>query len=160
LSRTSYRTRVEPADQRHVREILRSTGLFGEAEIAVAVELVHERLERGEASGYRFLFAERSGATVGFACWGLIAGTVESADLYWIAVRQDQHRQGIGKVLLRRAEAAISCAGGRRIHIETSSRESYEPTRAFYRSRGYRECATLEDFYGPGDAKVIFLKVV
>ncbi len=51
-------------------------------------------------------------------------------------------------------------AGGSRVYVETSSRPLYEPTRAFYLARGYREEARLPDFYGPGDAKVMYVKVI
>jgi hypothetical protein len=44
--------------------------------------------------------------------------------------------------------------------VETSSRPLYEPTRRFYLACGYRLEAQLEDFYAPGDGKVIFLKVL
>jgi hypothetical protein len=46
------------------------------------------------------------------------------------------------------------------VYAETSSRPQYEPTRSFYRACGYRLEARLEDFYAPGDGKVIFLKVL
>jgi ribosomal protein S18 acetylase RimI-like enzyme len=40
--------------------------------------------------------------------------------------------------------------------VETSSTDQYERTRAFYRGRGYDEEATIREFYGPGDHKVVF----
>ncbi len=55
-------------------------------------------------------------------------------------------------------ENLIFRRGGRRIYIETSSRPQYEATRAFYRAQGYREEACLEDFYAPGDGKIIYTK--
>ncbi|MDY6910698.1 MAG: hypothetical protein SWC40_12285, partial [Thermodesulfobacteriota bacterium] len=39
------------------------------------------------------------------------------------------------------------------------SRSLYEPTRAFYHRCGYARAALLQDFYAPGDHKVIFVKV-
>jgi hypothetical protein len=50
--------------------------------------------------------------------------------------------------------------GGRRIYIETSSRAQYEPTRGFYLKCGYRQETILEDFYAPGDGKVIYVKAL
>jgi hypothetical protein len=46
------------------------------------------------------------------------------------------------------------------VYVETSSRDQYEPTRRFYLKCGYRVDAVLEDFYAPGDGKVIFVKAL
>ena len=50
--------------------------------------------------------------------------------------------------------------GGRRVYVDTSSRDQYEPTRAFYRACGYAEVARLDHFYADGDGKVIFVKAL
>jgi hypothetical protein len=57
-------------------------------------------------------------------------------------------------------EQRIPELGGTRIYVETSSRAQYEPTRAFYERRAYRKEVVLEDFYAPGDGKVIYVKSV
>jgi hypothetical protein len=59
---------------------------------------------------------------------------------------------------MNRTEDLIRAAGGRKVYIETSSRDLYLPTRAFYQSCGYPIDAQLDDFYGPGDHKCIFSK--
>jgi len=151
---------VRPGDAAAVRAIVRSSGFFHEHEIDVAVELVEDRLSRGPASDYRFLLADAGDRTVGYTCYGEIACTVGSYDLYWIAVYEDWRRRGLGRRLLAETERRIAAAGGRRIYVETSSRSQYEPTRRFYERCGYGVAATLDDFYAPGDGKVIFCKVV
>ncbi len=97
---------------------------------------------------------------VGYACYGPIACTIGSFDLYWIAVHPSQQCRGLGRLLMQAAEERIAAAGGRHIYVETSSREQYHPTRTFYEAHGYREVATLPDFYAPGDGKVVYQKVV
>lgn len=149
-----------PSDSQAVREITLSTGFFTPEEIEVAVELVEERLTKGVSSGYHFIFLEREGKPAGYACFGPIACTTVSYDLYWIAVHADFQGCGYGRLLLEESEKAIQQMGGRRVYIETSSRAQYEPTRAFYLRCGYRQEALLEDFYAPGDSKVIYLKVL
>jgi ribosomal protein S18 acetylase RimI-like enzyme len=134
--------------------------MFYGHEIDVAVELVEERLKRGPASGYFFLFAEVDGRVAGYSCYGPIACTKQSYDVFWIAVDKSTQGLGLGQLLLKETEQRIAAAGGHRIYVETSSRDHYEPTRRFYEKAQYRREATLEDFYGPGDAKVIYLKVV
>jgi GNAT superfamily N-acetyltransferase len=154
----SYRYAVEPDDSGRVRNIVESSGFFNPEEIEVAVELVVERLTKGEKSGYHFIFAESDGRTVGYACFGPIAGTQCSSDLYWIAVDNGSRGKGIGKGLLEKSEEAIRAMKGRRIYVETSSRDRYAPTRTFYLSNRYRLVATLDDFYAPGDSKNIYIK--
>lgn len=143
-----------------MRNILESSGFFYPDEVDVAVELVDERLSKGVASGYHFLFAEQDGQVVGYTCFGPIPCTQVSYDLYWIAVHEQQRNQGLGRLLLEGSEQAIAALGGRRIYVETASRPQYEPTRAFYQRCGYQVAAVLEQFYAPGDDKVVFLKVV
>jgi GNAT superfamily N-acetyltransferase len=156
----ALRTSVRPSDVQAVREIATSTGFFTEEEIAVAVELLEDRLVNGERSDYRFILADVSDRTVGFASYGPIPCTAASFDLYWIVVHEAQRGQGIGRRLLEETERLIAAEGGRRIYVETSSREQYEPTRQFYLRCGYRIEATLEEFYGPGDSKMILVKAL
>ncbi len=143
-----------------VRDIVASTGLFRPDEIGIAVELVEERLRVGPASGYHFIFAEREGRVLGYSCYGPVPLTLQSYDLYWIAVRKDLQGTGIGRMLLERSEAAVIELGGRRVYIETSSKAMYRNTRRFYDRNGYRAEATLKEFYSPGDHKVIYVKAL
>jgi GNAT superfamily N-acetyltransferase len=156
----SFRYEPLPEDRQRVREIVESTNFFSAAEVEVAVELVDERLAKGEASGYCFVFAEVEGRSVGYACYGPIPATAASYDLYWIAVhRQCQGRQ-YGRLLLEESERLIRLAGGTRLYLDTSSRPQYQPTRAFYEHFDFRRAAVLDDFYAPGDGKVIYVKLV
>jgi len=155
-----YRDYVISCDRETVRDMAASTGFFSEAEIEVAVDLVTESLGKGEASGYIFLFAEVESEPVGFACYGPIPCTVHSFDLYWIVVSNSHRNLGIGRKLLRVAETMIRQSGGRRIYVETSSRPQYDPTRAFYQGQGYYKEAQFEDFYAPGDSKIVYVKVL
>lgn len=154
-----YRDQVLPGDRDVVREIITSSGFFSAEEVEVAVELVDVRLAQGWRSGYYFLFAEYDGEVVGYTCFGPIPGTLLSYDLYWIAVRPAYQGLGLGTLLLARSEQTIVDLGGRRIYIETSSRPLYAPTHAFYHARHYQQEGYLTDYYAPGDAKIIYVKV-
>jgi D-alanine-D-alanine ligase len=159
-------------DAEAVRDIVASTGFFHDFEVEVAVELVQERLARGAASGYFFLFAEdESGRVAGYACFGPIACTAGGFDLYWIAVHRDWQARGLGRQLVseveRRIAAGVPSASrpgelvrGTLIYAETSSQPRYAPTRRFYATCGYQQEATFRDFYAPGDDKVVFVKPV
>jgi GNAT superfamily N-acetyltransferase len=156
----AFRTSVTEKDLETVRRIADSTGFFYAEEIDTAVELVEDRLAKGPRCGYHFLFAEQDGQTVGYASYGPIACTKESYDLYWLVVSGEFRGKGLGSQLLEQSEEAIAALGGTRVYIETSARPLYVPTRAFYLARGYTQIAELEDFYAPGDAKAMYLKVL
>jgi ribosomal protein S18 acetylase RimI-like enzyme len=158
LKGISYRDKPIPSDVDSIRNIVRSSGFFSTEEVEMAVELVHERLSKGESSGYYFLFVEINERVVGYSCYGPIPCTEESYDLYWIAVLNDFRGRGIGRDLSERTEKKIGKMGGRRIYADTSSRDQYEPTRSFYRASGYELEAVLKDFYSPGDNKIIYVK--
>ncbi len=156
----TYRQEVRPEDLESIGRLVRATGFFSEEEHLIAVELVDERLAKGEASGYFFLFAEEEDRFLGYTCFGPIPGTLHSYDLYWIAVDPKAQGRGLGKRLMAESERLMAERGARRIYADTSSRPQYESTRAFYLACGYIQEALLADFYAPGDGKVIFVKVL
>lgn len=147
-------------DREAIASLLSATGFFNPEEMAVALELVDERLAQGSQSHYRFLVAEDDGQVLGYACWGPIPGTRFSADLYWIAVDPAHQGKGVGKVLLAAAEAWMLAQNRHRVYVETSTRPQYASTRAFYLACGYHLACELPDFYAPGDGKAIFVKVL
>jgi GNAT superfamily N-acetyltransferase len=160
LQNLRLRTEVLPADAARVRQITETTGFFSPAEVVVAVELLEERLTLGPSCGYEFLFAESGDEVLAYTCFGPVPLTASSWDLYWIAVRRDLQGMGLGRVVLGASESRVRAAGGTRLYLDTSSRPQYSTTRAFYRACGYTEAAVLDDFYAPGDGKVIFCKVL
>jgi D-alanine-D-alanine ligase len=154
------RYEVRPDDLDTVRRLVESTGVFSPVEADVAVELVEDRLKLGAKSEYHFVFADEGDRTVGYTCYGPIPLTTGSFDLYWIVVDKAAHGRKIGQMLLKRTEELIAKAGGRLVYIETSNRHHYAPTRGFYLRCSYTQAALLQDFYAPGDDKVIYVKKV
>lgn len=151
---------VRVRDREEVRSLVECTGFFRRDEIDVAVELVDEHLARGSMSGYYFCFVEIGGKLTAYACYGPVACTVASFDLYWIAVSPRFQREGLGRTLIEKVEERIRAAGGERVYVDTSGKAQYAPTRAFYERVGFTCEATLRDFYAPGDDRVIYCKVI
>ena len=156
----SFRYELQPGDPERIRYLAQATGFFSDAEIQVAEELAQERLSRGGSSGYHFVMVDRDDRLIGYTCYGPIACTLSSYDIYWIAVQPELQREGLGRRLIEETERLIRESGGTRIYVETSQRPQYDPTRAFYKNAGYRLEAVIPDFYAPGDGKVIFCKVL
>ena len=154
----TFREQPVEADIQSIASILGTSGFFNAEEQAVGVSLVRERLEQGEACDYFFQFAEHEGILRGYTCFGPIPGTESSYDLYWIAVDTTHRGQGLGTLLLMQTEQEIERRGGTRIYIETSSSDLYVPTRSFYVRNNYHLEAELQDYYAPGDNKLIYVK--
>ena len=154
----TFREHVQERDADDVRDIVASTGFFSDEEADVAVELVREHLRKGPASGYLFVFAEVDGRTVGYACYGPVPCTLNTFDLYWIAVRPDARGRRLGRALLGRVEDRLRGPGRAKLVAETSSRPQYAPTRNFYQACGFEEEARIRDYYAPGEDVLYFTK--
>lgn len=154
----TFRHAVKKPDVKKVRKILESTKFFRSDEIRIAEDLVWDGMI--PKSDYHFFFAEQDKKTVGFTCYGPIACTLSSFDLYWIAVANSAQGQGIGRDILKVTENAIKKMGGTRVYIETSMKDLYRPTRGFYTSQGYAEVSILKGFYAPGDDKITYVKIL
>lgn len=147
---------LSPSDRAAIEAILRATGVFHEAEIAIALELV----DAPASAGYRFLVAERDGSVAGYACFGATPLCDGTWDLYWIAVDPRLHGLGIGRALMEACESSIREKNGRLLLIETASKPAYDATRAFYLAWGCSEVARVPDFYADGDDKVIYARTL
>lgn len=147
-------------DRREIREILESTRVFYDFEIEVALEIVDDFLNKGSDSEYLFIVAEQQGRVAGYVNFGPSPCTLNSWDIYWIAVRKDIMNRGLGKTLLKMAEDIIRKKNGRNIWVETSSRKEYDATRIFYIKQGYEVVSELPDFYRIGDNKITFHKLI
>ncbi len=146
-------------DEDDISGLCRATGFFGDAEIFVAEELAADRRVHGPDSDYRFLLADDALGLAGYACYGPIAGTADAWDLYWIVVHPRAQSSGIGRRLVAAVLGDVSASGGGRLYAETAGKALYAPTRAFYAAAGFMLQAIVPDFYAPGDAKQIWLKL-
>lgn len=147
---------VGRAHRARLETLVRDTGLFHEAEVRTAVELLDEALDGDD--DYRFLGAFDGDELVGYACFGPTPDTVGTFDLYWIAVDKQRQGSGIGTQLVAAVEETLSALGGRLIVVETSSRSDYDATRRFYEAKGYTRTATIPGYYAQDDDLVIYIK--
>ena len=159
-NRKLFRYTPRSQDIDAIETILKATGFFKPYEIDVGLELVYERLSKGLGSGYEFVLWDGKEGLVGYCCYGAIPCTLSSFDIYWIAVHPDFQKKGIGKRIYSETETRIQNLNGTRIYIETSQSKKYLLTRKFYESVGFERIALIKDFYGPGDGKVIYCKVL
>jgi D-alanine-D-alanine ligase-like ATP-grasp enzyme/ribosomal protein S18 acetylase RimI-like enzyme len=159
--RADVRFDIHPAqacERDGIAALVAGTGFFRPGEIRVACEVLDDALARGPASGYESYAATENGVPVGWICYGPTACTVDTWDVYWIAVASSHQGRGVGSRLLDHATDAVRGRNGRMLVIETSGHPRYDKTRGFYTKHGFVEAARLPDFYAPGDDKVVYVK--
>jgi D-alanine-D-alanine ligase len=154
---------IEPAGERDrdaVLAFMEDTRFFRANEMTIAAQVYDDAVKQGPHGDYQSFVAKAGGKTVGWVCYGETPCTLGTYDVYWLAVDPKCQGLGIGRKLMDFAEAGIKSAGGRIAIVETSGSERYLPTRAFYEKIGYKEAARVEEFYAPGDPKIIYTKLV
>lgn len=147
-----------PVHRRAIETLVRDTGVFRESEVLVALDVVDSYFTN-PGQDYTALGAfTREGSLLGYVCYGPTPGAEGTFDLYWIAVSPTAQGRGVGTLLLQEVERRLAQQHARLVIIETSGTPPYEPTRGFYRARGYHEVARVPDFYADGDDRVILAK--
>jgi ribosomal protein S18 acetylase RimI-like enzyme len=140
-----------------VAQLVEATGVFRPDEIAVAVE-VFDGAASQPGVDYHGICALDGDTLTGFTVFGPTPCTVSTWDLYWIVVAPDAQGRGIGRQLMAAAEFAIRSRGGTLVVVETSSRNDYSPTRAFYEAIAYVPTARIQSYYAPSDDLIVYTK--
>lgn len=162
----TFRNKMLPGDPEIVRMISSSTGIFDSDDTEITVELAENALEQQNnpeeeiAHDTRFLFVEIDGVTCAYACYGHIADSDSTYELYWLSTHNNYRGQGIGKKLVAKLIEVIQEEGGSKLYIKTDSREDYTPTRHFYDSCGFEVEARLKQYYDKNDDCFIYSRCI
>ncbi|MEM6666618.1 MAG: GNAT family N-acetyltransferase [Pseudomonadota bacterium] len=81
-------------------------------------------------------------------------------NLYLIAVRPEGQGRGCGTALVDWLQGVMQANGARMLIVETSGAAAFKAAQAFYLARGFEREATVRDFYGAGDDKVIYRRLI
>lgn len=150
---------LTPDDRVRIEGMTRATGLFRDAEILVALDVLDAATGNGRRADpdYETAGASVDGKLVGWICWGPTPCTSGTFDLYWIAVDPAFQGHGVGGTLVAEMERRVR-GRARLIVVETAGRADYAATRGFYVGQGYSVGATIADYYAPGDDLVTYVK--
>ena len=148
------------ADRAGLMDILQGIPQFQGFDVAVAAEVIDCYLNKGTPSGYQVLVAEEKQGLAGFICFGPTPLTEGTWDIYWEAVAPQRQGKGIGRALIKAAEAEAGQSRARQVLVETSSISSYEKTVSFYKHNGYEIISKVPDFYSSGDDRLILRKII
>jgi ribosomal protein S18 acetylase RimI-like enzyme len=148
-------------DRDDVIELLRQTGSFTPAELAVADELItiviSQPLQK-DYFGFVSLVDASAARCVGMMVTGPTPATEGTWQLYWIAVHPLYQGTGVAQALEQHAEVFVRERGAYWLLAETSSQISYGRARAFYRKQGYVQLARIPEYYKRSDDLLIFGK--
>jgi len=146
-------------DVAQIKDLAVDNAMFGAEDLAGFDEMLTSYFD-GSLPGHQWIVAENSsGAVTGAAYYAPEPFADRVWNLYFLAVRPDSHRTGIGHTLITHVEHALRTAGdalARVLIVETSSTDPYQPARRLYAREGFTQEAVIREFYGPGDHKVTF----
>lgn len=149
-------TKLEISQRIKFGELLNSISLFTEEEKSILEELQDVFFHKQNQNDYEFYVSIIDNDFTGFICFGPTPMTKGTYDLYWIGTHDKHQRKGIAKGLINFMREALINRGGRKIRIETSSKDSYEGTLAFYRGLEFKEEGIIKNFYDENDHLIIF----
>lgn len=159
----SFRDKITTRDPEVVRQISASTGIFDHDDVEITVELAKNAIKQKykhtkSIDDLKFLFAEYDGQTVAYACFGKIADSASTYELYWLSTHNAHRGKGIGKQLINKLLEDVKKVGGSKLYIKTDSKEQYKPTRQFYDACGFKVEALLKEYYSSNDDCIIYAK--
>jgi len=149
------------SDVAPIRDLAVDNAMFAPDDLDSFDELLAGYLD-GSLPGHEWIVAQDpAGAVAGAAYYAPEPFADRVWNLYFLAVRPNSHREGIGHALVAHLEQALRSAGdtvARVLIVETSSTAPYQPARRFYEREGFAQEAVIREFYGPDDSKVTFWK--
>lgn len=135
-----------------------ASGLFRPHELEELGRVLADYFE-GDPGRAHFWLAD-DGGLVSVAYCAPEVVTTGTWNLLFIAVRPDRQGEGRGTALLRHVEQTLAERGACVLLVETSGTSAFERTRAFYHKHGLYEHGRVQAFYGKGDDKVTYRKVL
>ncbi len=146
-------------DQSKLLAIAAATGLFAPPELEGFGEMIGEHLDSEREEEHCWIADDEDGL-VGAAYYAPEVFAEGVWNLYFIGILPSEQSKGRGTALIQHVEADLRARGERLLLVETSSLESFEPTRSFYRKNGYDKEARIRDYYNAGEDKIIFRKAL
>jgi ribosomal-protein-alanine N-acetyltransferase len=121
----------------------------------VTVDSATARFAHGLANAATILVAEDEGGLVGFVWYVLRGAFQRSGYVMLIGVAEGTQGQGVGRLLMESAEAAMFEASDAVFLLVSGFNLS---TQRFYHQRGYQQIGAIPDYVMPGITELILCK--
>jgi ribosomal protein S18 acetylase RimI-like enzyme len=136
-----------------------SSGMFPEEETGFLDTMLEDYFNARMHHGHVMLIREED-RPIGVAYYAPEITTDRTWNLLMIGVDRDFQAKGHGSALIQFVEDTLTSDGQRMLLVETSGLPAFEPARAFYAKCGYEQEARIRDYYGTGDDKIVFRKLL
>lgn len=143
-------------DRAALMDLLRESGQFDDAGVAFVEATLNQHLT--SPGPEIWLTAEQDQVPVGVAYCAPEPVGPRVWNLLMLWLRPDQLGRGIGRALVQQVEDEVRRHAARLLIVETSSLPAFETARAFYARRGFVHEATVRDYFGDGDDKLILTR--
>jgi ribosomal protein S18 acetylase RimI-like enzyme len=149
-----------PDDASAIIELGVAAGMFPATETAMLEKVLKDYFDGNLGEGHKWVTDEEDGEIRGVAYYApdLVGDRVWY--IYMIAVQPHCQGKGRGTSLMQYVENKLRSNSQRLLLVETSGLPQYDRTRQFYAKCGYEQEARIRDFYGMGDDKIVFRKVL
>jgi ribosomal protein S18 acetylase RimI-like enzyme len=147
---------AQPNDISTLQAIIHGVGLFTPEEAEGFASTIpdhfaqpsegHVWLVAGDGQGAGYLAPEAAGPGV----WNLL----------FLGVRPEARRQGVARALITEVERRLQAQGARMLLIDTSTEPPMAAARALYERLGYARVGLIPDYWGPGDGKLTFRRLL
>ena len=146
---------IQASDRAAIDRLAEESGLFSDEERGEVRSTVEAYLEGGLDEGHAWLIFD-DGSAQGVAYFAPEGFSDGVWNLYMLAVQSESHGRGVGATIVEHVAESVREKGGRILLVETSGVPGFERTRGFYERCGFVREATIRDYYGPGDDKVVY----
>ncbi|MEN9566391.1 MAG: hypothetical protein RLZZ69_1587 [Cyanobacteriota bacterium] len=146
---------VTPNDLPDLKAVIKANDLFPSDMLD---EMISGYFNNESESEFWFTYEDRKPVAIAYCAPERM--TEGTWNLYLIAVHPDYQGQGLGTSILQYIEQMLAARGERILLVETSSLETFEGTREFYRQCGYDQEARIREFYQAGEDKIVFRKLL
>lgn len=148
------------ADIPAIQALAVDTQMFPAEEVGWVEAMLPAALDGAMPDNHWLVMASEE-RVVGAAYYAPEPNTEAVWNVFFIAVDPASQGRGVGRQLMGHIEQTLRGRGvdeARVLLVETSSTEQYARTRAYYPKLGFEREATIRDYYGIGDDKVVFWK--
>jgi ribosomal protein S18 acetylase RimI-like enzyme len=153
---------AEPTDAEAIRSLALDNNMFQPEDMGYFDEALAGFFS-GQLVDHRWLVVTRDREVVAAAYYAPEPFSDRMWNLYFLATAPSAHGTGAGSMLISGVENQLRARGeseARTLIVDTSSTDDYEQARAFYQRHQFVEEARVREFYGPGDHKVTYWKLL
>ena len=147
-----------PNDKDAIIAIVVAADLFDASETDILNTIIKNHFTRNDNS--RIDLLANKGTPIAVAYFVPEAVADRTWNLLMIAVHPDYQRKGFGAALIHHVETTLHKSGQRLLIVETSGTPDYEEAQLFYIKCGFEREGRIRDFYGVGDDKIAFRKML